>query len=215
MYTHVIFDVDGTMIDTGEAIIGSLREMLEQEYGMSYTHEQLEFVLGIPGVPALERLGIREPVKASESWYRFMAKYSHTLALFPGIRETLQTLHDKGIRLGIVTSRTRLELEYDFNPFGISALFGCIVCADDTSSHKPHPAPILKYLELTEAEPQKTLYIGDTVYDCQSATGAGVAFGLASWGAVNIPACSSDFVFQKPEEIIPLIWNNSDIVTVA
>lgn len=215
MYTHVIFDVDGTMLDTGGAIIGSLREMLEQEYGMSYTHEQLEFVLGIPGVPALERLGIPEPAKASENWYRFMAKYSHTLALFPGIRETLHTLHDKGIRLGIVTSRTRQELDYDFNPFGISGLFGCIVCADDTSSHKPHPAPILKYLELTEAEPQKTLYIGDTVYDCQSATGAGVAFGLASWGAVNIPACSSDFVFQKPVEIIPLTGTDSGIVTVA
>lgn len=183
MYTCVILDVDGTLIDTEAAVIGSLKKLL-QERDMAVTDdEKLRFVLGIPGKDSLPRLGIEDVEEACERWNGFMKDFADQISPYDGIPDALRRLKNAGITTGIVTSKTRQELEDDFVLFGLMGQLDYVVCADDTDKHKPCPDPLLKFLELSGADPDRSIYVGDTKYDAEYASAAGVDFALALWGA--------------------------------
>ncbi|WMT43049.1 HAD family hydrolase [Paenibacillus sp. D2_2] len=205
IYKTFIFDVDGTLINTEEAVFGSLQKMLELEYNKSYKREELSFVLGIPGSRALPQFGIEDIERANELWNRYMKDFMDSIHVYPGVEELLCTLASRGVQLGIVTSKTKAELKDDFEPFGLLKYLSVVVCADDTEHHKPHPEPIHKFLEVAGADPDSAIYIGDTVYDSSCARDSKVAFGLATWGANPAHNIEADHYFQNPEEILQYI----------
>jgi phosphoglycolate phosphatase-like HAD superfamily hydrolase len=101
-----------------------------------------------------------------------------------------------------VTSKTNEELINDFMPFGLSSYLTHTVCADDTVRHKPHPEPLLKFLEISGADPKKSIYIGDTIYDYECARDAGIDFGLALWGCKNHENIQAKYKFERPQDIL-------------
>lgn len=204
MYATVIFDVDGTLIDTEQAILLALQRVLSESCQKQYACEELHFALGIPGMAALEKLAIRNKEQALAKWDDYMNDYFHTITVFTGIEAVLSELGARHIPTGIVTSKTKAELTKDFIPFGLMKYLSFIVCADDTAKHKPHPEPLLKYLELSGARPETALYIGDTAYDQRCAGQAGIDFGLALWGS-KTPDLPATHIFQKPHEILTLL----------
>ncbi|MCM3039362.1 HAD family hydrolase [Paenibacillus motobuensis] len=201
IYKTLIFDVDGTLINTEEAVLGSLQKMLQLEYNKNYAREDLSFVLGIPGSRSLPQLGIEDIDRANELWNRYMRDFMDTIHVYHGVEEILHTLASRGVQLGIVTSKTKEELKDDFEPFGLMKYLSVVVCADDTEHHKPHPEPIYKFLEVSGADPSSAIYIGDTVYDSSCARDSKIAFGLAMWGANPEHNIEADHYFHNPEEI--------------
>lgn len=189
-YKHIVFDVDGTLIDSGEADVRGLQDTLEQLTGVVTPLEELRFSQGIPGKDALQILGIEDIDAVEEQWIQNILRYSDGITLFDGMKETLETLTSRGVKLGVVTSRTHRELDKDFPRYGVSHLFGPMICAEDAPGHKPEPAPLLRYMELTGARAEEVLYVGDTINDSLCAQRSGVDFALALWGAndLNIPA---------------------------
>lgn len=183
MYNCVILDVDGTLIDTEAAVIGSLKKLLEERGHEVPADHELRFVLGIPGRDSLPRFGMKDVEEACERWNAFMKDFAEQIRPYDGIREALRRLKNAGITTGIVTSKTRQELENDFVPFGLMDQLDYVVCADDTEKHKPCPDPLMKFLELSGADPARSVYVGDTKYDAECASAAGVDFALALWGA--------------------------------
>nr|WP_229263743.1 HAD family hydrolase [Cohnella cholangitidis] len=204
LYKTILFDVDGTLINTETAVLGSLQKMLLLEYDKSYSFEELAFVLGIPGSRSLPQLGIQDVDRANELWNMYMRQFEDTIHVYPGIQETMEQLSSRGVQVGIVTSKTRTELTDDFEPFGLMKYLSIVVCADDTELHKPNPEPILKFLEKSKADPSKSIYIGDTIYDSQCARDAGVSFGLAVWGANPANKIPAQYYLNHPNEIIKL-----------
>lgn len=180
---HIVFDVDGTLIDTEYAVLHSLQDTLNILAGKTAPIQTLSFVLGITGEDALEQLGIREKEAFLARWNEKMEDYSHTVSVFAGIEPVLQALLDKGYGLGIVTSKTREEFQREFCRFSIHSCFQTVVCADDTHRHKPDPQPLEQYGIVAGCSREEMLYIGDSVYDRQCAQAAGVDFALAGWGA--------------------------------
>ncbi|MBJ6361092.1 HAD family hydrolase [Paenibacillus sp. GCM10012307] len=207
MYKTVIFDVDGTLIDTEVAVINSLQKALMEYRNKEYAFEQLQFVLGIPGARSLKQLGIPDEDidRVNERWNFFMKEFSHFIKVFPEITELLESLMENKIVVGIVTSKTRKELADDFVPFGLMKYLPHIVCADDTANHKPHPDPILKFLEISGAVPSNSIYIGDTIYDMECAQSSGVDFGLALWGCKNPDSILTQKKLSNPKDIWGLI----------
>ena len=199
-YSHVIFDVDGTLVDTERALLCSLQDTIFELKGEKPDLANLKFSFGIPGEVTLRQLGIGEIDRASQIWYDRFSQYYESVALFPGIEALVRELHSKGYRLGIVTSRNRVEFGEDFPRFGLSEYFETVVCAGDCPDSKPHPGPMLKYLETAGIAAGDALYIGDTVYDCQCATGAGVDFGLALWGHNSARHIRANYFFSNPYE---------------
>ena len=199
--THVVFDIDGTLLDSKDANILSLMETLRATAGMELTYEECLFILGLPGAKSLQKLGISDVEKTLRLWEMNLEKYLHLCVLFDGIGEMVEKLLDRGYQLGVVTSRTRAQTGMDFGKMPLAAHFDVSLCADEVSAPKPDPAPLRKYMELTGTTPDQVVYVGDTANDCACAHSAGVPFVLAGWGAVD-KAVGADVILDSPMELL-------------
>ncbi len=198
-YNHIVFDIDGTLIDTEYAVLHSLQETIRVLSGRERPCSELKFALGITGIDALKKLEIKDISYAIELWNQNMCKYTDTIKVFDGIPGLLKNLLRLDCEMGIVTSKTREEFTHDFCQFGISHYFKTIICADDTQEHKPNAAPLLKYIELSKTDPRKVLYIGDSKYDSKCAENAGIDFALAVWGSHN-KHIKANYFLERPED---------------
>lgn len=205
MYNNIVFDVDGTILDTEMAVLKSLQRVVYEELNKEMPLEDLNFSFGITGVKALEILKISDIEGAFNKWIKYLNELIEEVKVFHNIKETLIKLNEKGISTGVVTSRTKEEYQVDFDYFKLFQYFNTIICADDTEKHKPNPEPLLKYLEVTGANNKDTLYVGDTLYDSQCAQGAEVNFALASWGAKTTEGFEITHILKDPMEILKLI----------
>ncbi len=208
MYECVIFDVDGTLIDTEEASVLSLRKLLREETISRYPVKDLSFIMGLTGVEELKRLGVRNAEAANVRWNQYIKDYYHLVEVFTDIELLLNKLMSLGIKTGIVTSKTRQELMDDLSPFGLQKYFPFTVCADDTIRHKPDSEPIFKIMDIVNVKPKQMIYIGDTENDLLAAKGAEVDFGLAVWGAERREFPGAQHRFINPLEIIRVVTAN-------
>lgn len=201
----MIFDVDGTILDTEKAILNSLQKVLREE-GKDYQLEDLRFALGIPGKETLRRLNVIDVERVHPKWAQIVLEFSQEVQMFKDIKEIIKVLSESPIRTGIVTSKTKQELIDEFEPFGLNSFFEHTICVDDTENHKPHPEPLLVCLEGLNATKNEAIYIGDSIYDMQCANSAGVKFALALWGSkTTIGFESADYVLNAPKDILNII----------
>lgn len=211
MYKHIIFDVDGTLIDTHEATIMALDKVLKEVTGHSFEREELLFAIGVSGKVSLPRFGISSTAEieaVSLKWSEYLRLYSMHIKMYPGIEKMFNELNSKNIKMGLVTSNTRYELDSlmpYFLPFKLKDFVEHTVCSDDTVRNKPYPDPILKFLELSGCKPSEAIYIGDTAHDFNCAQSAGVDFGLAAWGAGDVKGINPRFAFKSPEAVFDTV----------
>lgn len=201
MIQSVVFDIDGTLLDTEHADLEASRDTLRELGHEVPSAAELRYTLGIPGHVALRQMGIGDIEEGGRLWHKHFEKYTGTIRLFDGVETVVKELKSRRYALGIITSKTRAEYEHDFVPFGLDGYFDVVICSDDTLHPKPAPDPMLKYLELSGAKAAETLYIGDSTYDRECAAAAGVAFGLAVWGAHSVENRLADYYFNAPREI--------------
>ena len=204
MYRHVVFDVDGTILDTEKAILESFKNILKTRYSMEVEDEDIKFILGIPGREVLKRMNLDRIDETMEIWIDSLPEYRKMIKIFDGVKELLDELSDLGINLGVVTSKTEKELYDDFSMFDLSRYFKIMVHAEKTERHKPNPEPLEYYIDKAGADKTEVIYIGDSIYDSQCAKSAGVDFGLAKWGSDN-HSIAADFGFDSPKDLIKVI----------
>ncbi|MED2693760.1 HAD family hydrolase [Bacillus toyonensis] len=206
MITSLIFDVDGTILDTEKAILKSLQRILKEELNEDYTLDALDFALGIPGKGALKKLNVPNIDVIHPKWSKAVLDYYHEVSVFKSLEDIIGMLSLSTIKLGIVTSKTKQELIDEFEPFGLSSYFEYTICACDTGKHKPHPEPLLACLKRLDVPCHEAIYIGDSIYDMQCAKSAGVKFALASWRSKTKDAFKdADYILEEPKDILRLI----------
>lgn len=184
-YQHVVFDVDGTLVDTEYTVLQSLSDTIYQLRGERKERKDLTFALGITGVDVLKRLGFTDIDGALKLWLENLVPYYQYNKLFPGALETLKTLKEMGCTTGVATSRMRSLFDVEVPGLGITKYLDYVVCADDSATHKPQAGPLETYMAWAKAEKKDVLYVGDSVYDALCAQNAGVDFALAGWGATE------------------------------
>lgn len=206
MIKAIIFDIDGTILDTEQVILKSLQSILKTELQKDYDLEYLRFVLGIPGEDALKQLNIPNVSVINQKWSQLMMDFSHEVNLFDGLKDIIEALSRQGFKLGIVTSKTNQELKDEFEPFGLNHYFEQIITACDTLRHKPHPDPLQTCLQKMKVSSHEAIYIGDSKYDMQCANSANVKFALALWGSRTTSGFeSATYILKHPKDILELI----------
>lgn len=140
-YHHIVFDVDGTLLDTEEAILQSFQKTLREHAGIEKELSELSFCLGITGAAALKRLETGHEEEILLQWKENLAALRDFVRVFDGIELLLKRLRADGFQLGVVTSRCRAEYERDFMRLGLDGYFDTVVCEEDTVCHKPEAEP--------------------------------------------------------------------------
>ncbi len=207
-YDCIIFDVDGTMIDTRHAVFTSYQRVIFEEFNRYFTDEELRVAYGVPTEEALARLGFKNVSEAHKKYHRYLMEAFSQVQPFEGIIEILEILREEKIITGIVTSRDKDEVLQDKCLQKLIKHFDYVVCSNDTEKHKPNPEPVLKLLELAKCENKKVLYIGDTHYDYMCAKNAGVDFALALWGAENTEDIHADYNLEKVKDLFGIIFKD-------
>ncbi len=202
MKNTFIFDIDGTLIDTEVAVLESLQLVLQKHFGLEKTLADLEFSLGIPAAIIMQKLGV-DPELGVKYWHEEIPPFWSSMHPYAEMTETIKSLKDAGESIAIVTSKTDIEFKNEVSRFELMDYFDLIVTSSMTTKHKPNPEPVLKALELLQADPTTSIYFGDTAYDMESAHAAKIDFGLAGWGAHDHGQfTAADYRFKNPSAIL-------------
>ena len=210
-YRVVLFDLDGTLIDSGPIIVASMRHAAVTVLGRDYTDAQLLASVGGPGLEA--QMHALDPDRVDElvEVYRAHNEPLHaTLEAFDGIPELMLELRRRGHQLGIVTAKrvATVELAFARLPF-LRELTDVLVGAEDTERHKPDPDPVIEALRRLGASADEAVYVGDSPFDILAGNAAG-AFSIAvGWGGIHpderLLAAEPDALVHAPKEILGLV----------
>jgi len=208
----VLFDFDGTIMDTNNVILQSWQHTFRTLEGKERPEEE---ILGTFGEPLhvtmkkfLPHIPLEEGVKTYRSYH--YEKFTDLIEVFPGILELLAELKARGYKLGIVTSRLRHTTEIGLDKYHMGQYFDAVVTADDTDKHKPDPEPVNMALEKLGSKPEEAIMIGDSMFDVLCAKNAGVKAAIVSWALAvseedlngeNAP----DFVLENAEDLLGIL----------
>jgi pyrophosphatase PpaX len=199
----VLFDLDGTIIDSIDGILQSFRHALGRLLPhKTFTREELVHTIGEP--LQVQMLGFADgDAGLAALLVEAYREHNQTLLagyqLYPGVLETLATLARRGFRLGVVTSKYRTSAMVSLDARDLTRRFELIMTADDTQKHKPDPMPLVEAARRLGLAPAEILYVGDSVYDVRCAHGAGCSAAAALWG----PFDPNELAGLKPRYLVP------------
>ena len=190
MYKLLIFDWDGTIIDSAARIVSSMQKAARDLDQPELTDDAVRNIIGL-GLPEAIRALIPDvddaiipPLRERYGHYYLNADDTPT-ALFEGVEETLVNLRQKGFRLAVATGKSRRGLQRVFGDTGLEYLFETSRCADETTS-KPHPHMLEEILDETGLAATDAVMIGDTEFDLEMGVRAGMDTIAVSYGAHHI-----------------------------
>jgi pyrophosphatase PpaX len=205
-----LFDLDGTLIDSIELILASFHHTRQAHFGDRLPDEHYLATLGTPLRDAFAKMATEaEPVEALVRTYVDfnLAKHDSMVTAYEGIVPVVRTLHERGARLAIVTSKLSNTAERGLRVAGIAGAFELIVGADDVTRGKPDPEPVLLALSKLGCSAEEAVFIGDSPHDVESGNAAGVRTAAATWGPFTRAALAKarpTFWVDHPREILTL-----------
>ena len=209
-YSAVLFDFDGTLVDSGPMILASFRHATRTVLEREIPDEQLVAAAGGPTITEQMRSFDAERTKELVDVYRAHNETLHDgLEVFPGMEELLETLLAEGRKLGIVTAKRRRTIDLAFTFVDLSRFFGAVVTADDTERHKPDPAPVLEALARLGALTEDAAFVGDSPFDMGAGKAAGVFTVGVSWGGLHredgLRTAGADVIVHTTEELLGVL----------
>jgi pyrophosphatase PpaX len=206
----VLFDLDGTLVDTIPFILAAVRHAFEG-YGSCPT--DAEWIAGI-GTPLRAQLAsfARSPADEGPLFERYReywrAHHDEQTRCFPGAREAVEELSARGHPLGIVTAKMEQGAFRTLQHCGLLPFVRAVIGADSCANAKPHPEPVLLALSRLGADPSRALLVGDSRHDIAAAKAAGAKAAAALWGACSrdeLAAAGADFFLRDVREVPALV----------
>jgi pyrophosphatase PpaX len=203
----VLFDLDGTLIDSGSMILASFRHATRTVLARELSDEVLLARVG--GASLTEQMRALDPARADDlvASYREHNEPLHDeLQPCPGVVDVVERLRDEGRRLAIVTAKRQATVGLAFRVLPLAHLFDAVVTSDDVPRGKPNPDGILRALRLLHAGPDEAAYVGDSPFDVEAAKRAGVHAVAVGWGGIHtrekLEAAQPDVFVETAEELL-------------
>ncbi len=207
--TTLLFDLDGTLIDTNELIIQSFLHTLGRYYPGQYGREDVLPFIG----PTLDQtFGSMDKEKAAEmiQVYREFnnSRHDEFTREFPGVYETVKTLHEHGFKLGIVTAKILYTAKKGLKLCRLEPFFDTVIALDHTTRPKPDPEPVFKALDRLGSTPEETIMIGDNYHDILAGKNAGTKTAGVAWtikGKDFLLRYEPDYMLEKMEDLLTIV----------
>ena len=177
----ILFDLDGTLIDTNQLIIDSFKHTFDH-FQLSFTREEIIEFNGPPLIETFSKIDVDRAVDMIEKYREHnLAEHDNYVTAFPQVVETLEELKKHNLKLGIVTAKMKPTAIKGLKLTGIHHYFDSIITLDDVKHSKPHPEPVITAMQELNAEARTTLMVGDNSHDIESGKNAGVQTAGVAW----------------------------------
>jgi pyrophosphatase PpaX len=207
----VLFDLDGTLIDSGPIILASMQHAVRTVLDREIAYEELAATVGGQGLIAqMTELDPDRVDELVETYREHNDPLHETLEAFAGMVDVLPRLRAGGRQLGIVTAKRHrtVALALDRFPW-LEEQFDVVIAHEDTERHKPDPDPVLEAVKRLGASPEEAAYIGDSPFDIRAAKAAGAFAVAVSWGGIHsderLLAEEPDALVDSPEELLDVV----------
>ncbi|MCM3442987.1 pyrophosphatase PpaX [Metabacillus halosaccharovorans] len=205
----LLFDLDGTLINTNELIIESFLHTLHSYYPDQYKRED---VLPFIGPTLYDTFTSINPEK-TEEMVKVYRKFNHEqhdvlVTEYETVFETIKTLKEHGFKLGIVTTKIRDTVNMGLKLTKLDQFFDVVVTLDDVENAKPHPEPVLKALAQLDSKPEEAIMVGDNHHDVEAGKNAGTKTAGVSWsvkGREYISSYNPDYLLEKMSDLLPIV----------
>jgi pyrophosphatase PpaX len=209
----VLFDLDGTLIDTNELIISSFLHTLEHYYPNQYKREDVLPFLG-PTLKetfeSMENANVDEMIKTYRKYN--ITHHDSFVTEFPTVIETVKTLKEKGYKVGIVTTKISDVVMKGLKLTKLDSYFDVIVTLDHVEKPKPDPEPIFKALEQLHSKPEETIMVGDNHHDILAGKNAGTTTAGVAWsikGREHLEQYKPDYILEEMADLLKILEVNS------
>jgi len=207
----VLFDLDGTLVDTIEMILASARYATATVLGESLPDDVLRHNIGVPLVAQMEEYAPGHSAELLTAYREHNARvHDDMIREFAGVDEMLRSLEATGYRMGVVTSKSRPVAQRGLDHFDLGGFFEIIVGYEDSDIHKPNPEPLLLAASRMGVSANKCLYCGDSPHDMDAGIAAGTLTAAALWGpfAERVLEPGPDFALTTPADLIEVMAGN-------
>jgi len=214
-YPAALFDLDGTLIDSGQDIVESVRRALGLISSDSSPpgDEEILVLIGLPLEAVVRELGYpadKESTRRFAEAYRayYAEHYNDNTKVYPGIEEVLAGLQQAGVKLGLVTTKHQQQAEFTLAGAGLSGYFDYVHGWLEGRRHKPDPEPVLTALNRLDVSPDSAIMVGDSDLDIEAAKAAGVDTCAVTYGfrpAWVLKSFRPDFLVARPADIAPIV----------
>lgn len=182
----ILYDNDGTLVDTHDLILSSMRHTTRLMLGRTLPDEQLMAGVGTPLASQMVEFADGDEALANEM-LRVYRTHNHAhhdaeVRTFPDVLDGLRTLREAGLAQGVVTAKMHPLAQRGLEIVGAWRYLDCLVGADDCPKSKPDPDPIVLGAEMLGLSPRECVYVGDSPYDIQAGNAAGCTTVAALWG---------------------------------
>lgn len=216
----VLFDLDGTLLDTAPDMVGALNELRREQALAPLPYEAVRPAVS-HGAARIVETGFPEATgeRFAALRQRFLDLYRGCLSvntrLFPGMDEVLKALSERPLKSGIVTNKPAWLTEPLLEQLGLRARFACVVSGDTVAERKPHPLPLLHAAKLAGVAPDECIYVGDAERDVQAAHRAGMAAVVANYGYLRADedsaAWQGDAYLEQPLSLLSWLESSGRI----
>lgn len=207
----VLFDFDGTIMDTNEVIINSWQHTFRKLTGKE---ADVNMLLGTFGEPLEISIDKMLPEFSRDDAMRIYREYQYCnfkglISLFPGVVEVLRELKEKDIKTAIVTSRLRRTTMEGIEKFDLHDFFDTVVTMEDTKKHKPDAEPAFEALRRLDIEAERAIMVGDSKFDIMCAQNAGIKSVLVDWSVAAQAESGienkADFKIRSLKELLDFV----------
>lgn len=205
----ILFDLDGTLIDTNELIISTYLHTLEKYFPGKYKRED---VLPFLGPTLHEVFGNMDPDRVEEMVLEYrtynLANHDALVKEFVGVMETIETLKKKGYKLAIVTTKREDVAFKGLRLMKLDPFFDVMIAYDHVKKVKPDPEPIFLALEKLDSKPEETLMVGDNFHDVLAGKNAGTKTAGVAWtikGRDYLAKYEPDYMLENMKDLLTIL----------